>query len=111
MRWTFPGSFNLATQVAELMSFLVEAQALSGISIFCLSIFWQVAFVTMSNLLYLSKAFIITHPGKVASYSVTLFTAIAVPSFQVSERAKSRVVSLVKNKISTQVINSSIIHP
>ena len=51
------------------------------------------------------------HPGKVASYSVTLFTAIAVPSFQVSERAKSRVGSLVKNKIRTQVINSSIIHP
>jgi len=47
--------FNLATQVAELMTFLVEAQ--------------------------------------------------------VSERAKSRVGSLVKNKIRTQVINSSIIHP
>ena len=61
MRWTFPGSFNLATQVAELMSFLVEAQALSGISIFCLSIFWQVAFVTMSNVLYLLKASIISH--------------------------------------------------
>ena len=74
-------SFNLATQVAELMTFLVEARTLSGISIFCLSVFWQVAFVTMSNVLYLLKAFLITHPGKVASYSVTLFTAIAVPSF------------------------------
>ena len=36
------------------------------------------------------KTFIITHPGQVASCSVTLFTAIAVPSFYVSERAKSR---------------------
>ena len=33
----------------------------SGISIFCLSIFWQVAFVTMSNVLYLLKASIISH--------------------------------------------------
>ena len=81
MSWKSPGSFNLAPQVAELMTFLVEARTLSGISIFCLSVFWQVAFVTTSNALYLLNAFIIAHPGKVASYSVTLFTAIAVPSF------------------------------
>ena len=61
MRWTFPGSFNLAPQVAELMTFLVEARTLSGISIFCLSVFWQVTFVTTSNVLYLLKASIIYH--------------------------------------------------
>ena len=61
MRWTSPGSFNIAPQVAELMTFLVKAPALSGISIFCLSIFWQVAVVTMSNVLYLLKASIISH--------------------------------------------------
>ena len=32
-------------------------------SIFCLSIFRQETFVTMSNVLYLLKSFIITHPG------------------------------------------------
>ena len=58
MRWTSPGSFNLAPQVAELMTFLVEGPALSGISIFCLSIFRQETFVTMSNVLYLLKSFI-----------------------------------------------------